>query len=193
MRCFNCQGFSFASLCSACKDEFLEYSLGIRKFDNDFKVYYFYQYEQIKHLIYYKHKFQGYFVLNALAKLSFAKFKDFFNPYYKINAIALDDNTHNGYSHTAILTHHLRTKFIKPMYHTLQATSKVRYSGKSLQFRKDNKRLYKLLRYPKYPVILVDDIVTTGSSLLEAKELLEKNNIEVLFALVLANAKSDII
>lgn len=38
-------------------------------------------------------------------------------------------------------------------------------------------------------MILVDDVVTTGLSLLEARELLEKNNIEVLFALVLANAK----
>ncbi|AJC86590.1 ComF family protein [Campylobacter sp. RM16704] len=192
MRCFNCHGFSLTSFCSACREELLEYSLGIRKLEGNFKVYYFYQYEQIKHLIHFKHKFQGYFVLNALAKLSFAKFKDFFNPSYEINAIALDDKTYKDYSHTAILTHHLKTKFIKPMYHTLQASSEIKYSGKNLQFRKSNKRLYKLLKYPKYPVILVDDIVTTGLSLLEAKEILEKNNIEVLFALVLANAKFDI-
>ncbi|EAL3832073.1 ComF family protein, partial [Campylobacter upsaliensis] len=37
--------------------------------------------------------------------------------------------------------------------------------------------------------ILVDDIVTTGSSILEAKKILEKNKISVLFALVLADAK----
>lgn len=84
MRCFNCHEFSFASFCPACKEELLEYSLGIRELDKGFKVYYFYQYEQIKHLIYFKHKFQGYFVLNALAKLSFAKFKDFFNPLVKL-------------------------------------------------------------------------------------------------------------
>ncbi|WP_257928678.1 transformation system, putative amidophosphoribosyltransferase CtsW [Campylobacter lari] len=193
MKCFNCHGFSFASFCPACKEELLEYSLGIRELEGNFKVYYFYQYEQIKHLIYFKHKFQGYFVLNALAKLSFAKFKDFFQPSCEINAIALDDKTYKNYSHTAILTKHLKTQFIKPMYHTLQASSQHKYSGKSLQFRKDNKRTYKLLKSPKYPVILVDDVVTTGLSLLEAKEFLEKNNIEVLFALVLANAKFDTI
>ncbi|MCV3549229.1 ComF family protein [Campylobacter sp. CNRCH_2013_0671h] len=193
MRCFNCHGFSFASFCSACKEELLEYSLGIRELEGNFKVYCFYQYEQIKHLIYFKHKFQGYFVLNALAKLSFAKFEDFFQPSCKINAIALDDKTYKNYSHTAILTKYLNTKFIKPMYHTLQASSEFKYSGKSLKFRKDNKRSYKLLKRPKYPVILVDDVITTGLSLLEAKELLEKNNIEVLFALVLANAKFDTI
>ncbi|HEC1804372.1 TPA: ComF family protein, partial [Campylobacter lari] len=104
MRCFSCHGFSFASFCPACKEELLEYSLGIRELEGNFKVYYFYQYEQIKHLIYFKHKFQGYFVLNALAKLSFAKFKDFFQPSCEINAIALDDKTYKNYSHTAILT-----------------------------------------------------------------------------------------
>lgn len=101
----------------------------------------------------------------------------------------MDDKTYKNYSHTAILTKHLKTQFIKPMYYALQANSEFKYSGKSLQFRKDNKRSYKLLKHPKYPVILVDDVVTTGLSLLEARELLEKNNIEVLFALVLANAK----
>ncbi|QOR00795.1 ComF family protein [Campylobacter sp. 2014D-0216] len=193
MRCFNCHGFSLASFCPACKEELLEYSLGIRELEEGFKVYYFYQYDQIKHLIYFKHRFQGYFVLNALARLSFAKFKDFFQPACEINAIALDDKTEKNYSHTAILTRHLKTRFIKPMYHTLQASSRHKYSGKSLKFRKDNKRLYQLLKLPKHPVILVDDVVTTGLSLLEAKKLLEKNNIKVLFALVLANAKFDTI
>lgn len=37
--------------------------------------------------------------------------------------------------------------------------------------------------------ILVDDIVSSGSSLLEAKQFLEKNKISVLFAVVLADAK----
>lgn len=167
----------------------MEYSLGVRELENNLKVYHFYQYENIKHLLYSKHKFHGYFIFNALAKLSFSKFRNFFNPNCFVNALALDDKTHDNYSHTAILTKHLKTHFIKPIYHALQATSDVKYSGKSLEFRKENKRNYKLLKLPKYPVILVDDIVTTGLSLLEAKEILEKNNIEVLFALVLANAK----
>ncbi|EDP7060847.1 ComF family protein, partial [Campylobacter jejuni] len=62
-------------------------------------------------------------------------------------------------------------------------------SGKSLEFRQKHKRNYKLLKTIQEPVILVDDIVTTGSSLLEAKKVLEENKISVLFALVLADAK----
>ncbi|EAL2030738.1 ComF family protein, partial [Campylobacter jejuni] len=60
---------------------------------------------------------------------------------------------------------------------------------KSLEFRQKHKRNYKLLKTIHEPVILVDDIVTTGSSLLEAKKVLEENKISVLFALVLADAK----
>jgi competence protein ComFC len=38
-------------------------------------------------------------------------------------------------------------------------------------------------------VILIDDIVTTGTTILEAKKCLEENNCEVLFALTLTDAK----
>ncbi|AJC88065.1 ComF family protein [Campylobacter insulaenigrae] len=189
MRCFSCYEFSLTSFCDSCQKELLEYSLGIRELEGKLKVYYFYQYENIKHLLYSKHKFHGYFILNALAKLSFYRFKDFFQPSCFINAIALDDKTHGAYSHTAILAKYLKTKFVKPMFNTLQSKSNIKYSGQTLEFRKTNKRLYELKKIPKYPVILVDDVVTTGLSLLQAKEILEKNNIEVLFALVLANAK----
>ena len=37
-------------------------------------------------------------------------------------------------------------------------------------------------------MILVDDLITTGSTILEAKEVLEKNNCEVLFALSISDA-----
>ncbi|EHU6964406.1 ComF family protein, partial [Campylobacter coli] len=65
----------------------------------------------------------------------------------------------------------------------------LKYSGKSLKFRQDNKRKFKLLKKINNPVILVDDIVSSGSSLLEAKQFLEKNKISVLFTVVLADAK----
>ncbi len=164
--------------------------MGVRELEKGFKVYSFYKYNEISHLLHSKHHFHGYFVLNALAKLSFAKFKNFFSPELTINALALDDKVQDYlYSHSAILTRHLKTEFIKPVYRVLQAQNEVKYSGKTMAFRQKNKREYKLLKELKNPVILVDDIVTTGFSLLEAKKILEKNKISVLFALVLADAK----
>ncbi|TBR81565.1 ComF family protein [Campylobacter novaezeelandiae] len=190
MKCFNCGEFTLLGFCDKCKNNLKEFSLGVRVLDKNFKVYSFYKYEQIKHLLYSKHHFYGYFVFNMLAKLSFKKFENFFNPDLKINAIALDDKVENMfYSHSAILLRYLKSKSIQPIYSALHAKSNVKYSGKNIQFRQKNKRNFKLLKKINHPVILVDDIVTSGSSLLEAKELLEKNKIFVLFALVLADAK----
>lgn len=190
MRCFNCHSFTLLTFCEDCVKELEEFSLGARELEKGFKVYSFYKYNEISHLLHSKHYFYGYFVLNRLAKLSFAKFKDFFNPKVKINALALDDRVQNFlYSHSAVLAKHLKTEFIKPIYGALHAQNEVKYSGKSIAFRQKNKRKYKLLKKIKYPVILVDDIVTTGLSLIEAKKILEKNKISVLFALVLADAK----
>lgn len=190
MRCISCHSFTLLAFCDSCLKELSEQSWGVRKLENDFKVYYFYKYNEIKHLLHSKHHFYGYFVFNFLAKLSFSKFHHIFKPETKINVIALDDRVEKGlYSHTAILARALKSTFIKPIFAALHAQNNVSYSGKSLEFRRKNKRKFKLLKEIKYPVILVDDIVTTGSSILEAKEILEKNKICVLFALVLADAK----
>ncbi|MFQ6341406.1 ComF family protein [Campylobacter sp. VTCC 70190] len=190
MRCVSCGAFALLCFCDLCELELGEFSLGIRKFENDFRVYSFYKYHEIQHLLRSKHHFYGYFVYKMLAKLSFAKFKDFFNPKMKINVIALDDRVEDMlYSHSAILAKELKSQFIKPVFNVLKAQNRVKYSGKSLEFRQKNKRAYKLLKTIYHPVILVDDIITTGSSLLEAKKVLEENKIPVLFALVLADAK----
>lgn len=190
MRCFNCGAFALLDLCDLCVSELGEFSLGTRILEDDFKVYHFYKYSEIRHFVLSKHKFYGYFALNALAKISFAKFKDFFAPNEFVNAVPLDDKVQKGlYSHAAILAKNLKSPFIKPIYRVLHAKNEVKYSGKSVEFRRKNKRKYELLKKPKFPVILVDDIITTGLSLLEAKKLLEKHDIRVLFGLVLADAR----
>ncbi|HEA8271535.1 TPA: ComF family protein [Campylobacter coli] len=190
MRCINCGAFALLCFCELCELELSEFSLNVRKLDNNFKVYSFYKYHEIQHLLHSKHYFYGYFVYKMLAKLSFAKFKDFFSVNEQINVIPLDDRVENLlYSHSAILAKYLKTEFIKPIFGALHAQNHLKYSGKSLKFRQDNKRKFKLLKKINNPVILVDDIVSSGSSLLEAKQFLEKNKISVLFAVVLADAK----
>lgn len=190
MRCYNCGVFTLIGFCEHCFEELGEFSLGVRTLKEDFKVYSFYKYSEIKHLLHAKHKFYGSFVLDALARISFGSFKHLFCPHSLINAVALDDRIEkNLYSHSAILAKHLKSPYIKPLYRVLHSQSQLKYSGKSLAYRQKNKREYILLKKPKYPVILVDDIVTSGLSLLEAKEILEKNKISVLFALVLADTK----
>lgn len=189
MKCVNCEAFSFGIICKNCAKILCETRLYERKF-GDFSVYYFYGYSEIKHLIHSKHHEYGLFVFKKLANLSFKKFASEFKFDEICYSLGLDDTTTNGeYSHTAILSNSLKSKFIKPKFGAIKAKNPVKYSGKSLEFRLKNKRDFVILKPIKGPVILVDDIVTTGCSMQEAKEVCEKNGIEVLFGLVLANAE----
>jgi len=61
------------------------------------------------------------------------------------------------------------------------------YSGKTLQFRLENPRDFVYKGKKEVEVILVDDIVTTGTTLQEAAKVLKQNGVNVLFALTLAS------
>jgi competence protein ComFC len=151
-------------------------------------VYSFYKYEEVHDLLNSKYEFHGDRIYNILASLSFAKFAKNFEYENTITAIAIDDHTRHDFSHTAILIKHLKSKYIIPKYDLLKAQNQLKYAGKDLLFRKKNKRNFLYKGKKNNQVILVDDIITTGSTLLEAKEILEKNNCEVLFALSISDA-----
>ncbi len=163
MRCLKCGSFTFKFICKNCKRVLSEFESGCRDIDG-FKVYSFYKYDDIKSLIHSKHRMHGHFVFRELAKLSFSKFADTFKFDSNVNVVSIDDQISSGYSHTAVLAHAMKREFLKPIYGALRATNKVKYSGKTLEFRKNNPRNFKLLKEVNNPVILVDDIITTGSS-----------------------------
>ena len=73
----------------------------------------------------------------------------------------------------------------------LRAKNDATYSGKSKAFREQHKRDFDFTCKDVKDVILIDDIVTTGTTLKEAEEVLKKHSIRVHFALVLADAKEN--
>lgn len=188
MRCVKCAKISLKLICKDCQKILSEYEQGCRLVDG-FKVYYFYKYSDIKEILSTKHHLCGSFAISNLARLSLTKFASEFSFGSKVLVIPLDDNTKSGYSHTAILAKALSNSELSPLYRALRATNSVKYAGKSLEFRRQNPRQFKLLKQIKYPVILVDDIITTGSSMLEAQKLLKRAGVRVLFGLVLADAR----
>lgn len=189
MRCANCGRFSLKIICEICAKHLKNSSLKTRILQDGFKIYSFFDYSEVKILLASKHKFYGNFVYKFLANLSFKKFAKEFKFYSPLNAIPIDDRINFGYSHTAILARALKNNEIKPLYSALHATSNLSYAGKDLTFRLKNPRNFRILKIPSHPVILIDDIVTTGTTLTEAKKTLEKAGCEVLFGLVLADAK----
>ncbi|PSM51549.1 putative ComF family competence protein [Campylobacter blaseri] len=192
MRCLNCGVFSLSFICKNCKNILLEHTLQKRNI-NGLNVYSFYNYSEIKTLIHSKHHLHGLFAYKELANLSFKKFAKRYKFDTRVLAVPIDDNIDNGYSHTAILANSLKSKDIAPKFNIIKASSSIKYSGQSLEFRLKNRRNFKLLKSIKNPIILVDDIITTGTTLNEAHEVCKKAKIEVLFALVLANAKENLL
>lgn len=189
MRCLLCESISFIHICKNCQNIYLEPQIFKRKISNGIEVISFYKYDEIKNLLHTKHTDLGFYIYNILAKKSMAKFALEFEYEKPIVSIAIDDNIKSGYSHTAILNHSLKSKFIQPIHSKLRANNDVSYAGKSREFRMLNPRDFQVQEFKGKNVILVDDLITTGLTLTQAVQVLKKDNKDVLFCLTLADAR----
>lgn len=188
MKCLSCENLSFQIICKTCQENLLIPSFHKRELEEDFFNYSFYSFSEIEDLISSKYYFHGDRVFNILAKLSFKKFAQNFKFDEIIYSIGIDEHVRHDFSQTAILSRHLKSKFIKPLYSKLTAKNIVKYAGHDLGFRKNNKRDFQTTLKNK-KIILVDDLITTGTTILEAKRVLENQNNEILFSLTLADAR----
>ena len=188
MRCMLCENHSLAHICPICQKNFLKPKIYKRKIQNT-EVISFYKYKDIKDLLHTKHTDLGYYIYNILAKNSFEKFAREFDFPTTLHSISIDDNIKSGYSHTAILNKHLKSKNIKPVFNKLMAQNSVNYSGKTKEYRLQNPRNFKLYNIDAEDFILVDDIITTGTTLKEAIRTLNKQNKKALFCLTLADSR----
>jgi competence protein ComFC len=189
MKCLVCEKLSFSHICKACQKELLKPQISKRKLSNNIEVISFYKYQDIEDLLLTKHKDLGYYIYNILAKNSFYKFAKNFEFTCNVASLSIDDSIKSGYSHSAILNRHLKSKYIKPFYNRVIAQSDYKYSAKSYEQRLANPRDFKVSYFKEDSVILVDDIITTGLTLTQACEALHVEDKEVLFCLTLADAK----
>jgi len=189
MKCLLCESFSFTHICKNCQDEFLQPQIFKRKIIDGIEVISFYKYSEIKELLHTKHTDLGFYIYNILAKNSMMKFAKEFEFTSQIVSIAIDDNIKNGYSHTAILNNSLKSKYIQPLYSKLRAKNTISYSGKSREFRFSNSRNFYLKDFKYKDIILVDDLITTSSTITQAIKVLKENSKNIIFCLTLADAK----
>lgn len=188
MRCHLCLNFSWQPLCKTCLQTLLTPSPAFRVLEDGLKVYSFYSYQDIAPLLHTKHTYVGAKVFAQLAHHTFLPFFQMFELPQGIYALPIDDHVRNGYAHNAILAK-VTKPYLTPLYGALRAQNRVSYSGKSKAFREENKRQFNVTCPKNIDVILIDDIVTTGCTLQEAHAVLKNEGINVLFALVLADAK----
>ncbi len=192
MRCLSCHKLSRSTFCRRCQTNLLKPSVTKRTFGS-LEVYSFFNYQHIEDLLLTKHTAQGYKLYKALAKLSFRPFIQTFmeSDPREVYVVGIDENVKSGYSHVALLTHEMRHKEVHVEHAKLMATNnRISYAGKTRQFRIDHPREFVYKGKRDIEVILVDDIVTTGTTLKEATQTLKREGVEVLFALTLASVRA---
>jgi len=189
VKCLLCEKLSFRHICKECQESYLTPTISTRKVGG-VEVISFFRYSEIENLLHTKDSYLGHYILKILADRSFREFAKSYKSDEVFSAIPIDDRVgKKGYSHTALLTNRLKSKNFKPCYNTLHSQSDIKYKGKSLLFRKSNSREFILKKSCGDKAVVVDDIITTGSTLLEAFKTLYLNGIEPQFALTLASVE----
>jgi len=187
MKCLMCESLSLTHICKNCQDLHLKPQIFRRSLSNNIEVISFYKYSDVKELLHTKHTYLGYYIYKILADNSMKKFAKEFKFENTLYSIAIDDDAKNGYSHTALLNKSLASQYIKPLHSKLRAKNSISYSGKSKQFRLENPRNFQIQDFKEHKIILIDDIITTGSTLNQAIKTMKKAQKEVLFCLTLAD------
>ncbi|TLD85867.1 phosphoribosyltransferase family protein [Helicobacter sp. MIT 05-5294] len=189
MRCLICGDWTFATFCKACLES-IKIVPRCREM-GDFKVYSFFTFSEIEYLLHTKYQVIGSKVYGILAKKASQYLKNALEIPLNAYAVGIDDKVSaSGYAHNAILLYHFKKAGLQPLYQTLYAKNLVSYAGKNLKFRQQNPREFYLKReICGKEIVLVDDIITTGLTLEEAKGFLESKGAKVLNAFVLADAR----
>jgi competence protein ComFC len=189
MRCVSCRAWSVDIVCHSCWESYFEPKVS-RRMIGSLEVVSLYSYSTLEPLLVTKKSPLGYRIYRFLGKRVMRPFIEAFVAHYssKVYIVGVDEVVKGGYAHVALLTHAMKTKRSLPLHGTLLARSGVKYAGNSLAFRQQHPRDFLYRGARDIEVILVDDVITTGTTLLEAYHLLQKHGVEVLFAVTLADA-----
>ncbi len=190
MRCLSCQRISLRVICRECHETLLRPTVSTRKVGS-MDVISLFRYRTIAPFLQSKHTPAGYRIYRYFAREHLRPFLQAFaegleRPAY---LIGIDERPRGGYSHTAVLTHYSSVPSLRPLHSSLLAENRVEYGGQPLSYRLQNPRDFHYSGPGKIEAILVDDIVTTGTTLGEAHGILLRAGVEVLFALTLADAQ----
>lgn len=184
MRCIVCESLSFRAVCGGCINTIIAPSIRIVE---DFKIYTFYIYSDIDFLMATKYSEIGSRVYSALSHAAATGFMETWN-LDGIVSVGIDCRPRRvSYSHVACIMRAFR-KCFSPLYGQLHAKNVVQYAGKSLKFRQENRRNL-VFNAGECDVVIIDDIITTGTSMLEARDVIKENGGNPLFGIALCDAK----
>jgi competence protein ComFC len=187
MRCLLCSRFTLRYVCSEC-----DAAIVVRARAHtlqDLTAITFYDYDDIEPLTKAKYYPFGALILKRLAIKAFKPFFTDLKLDKKAALIPIDDRLGAWYSHSAVLARFGAAGCVKPRFGVLRARSKEKYAGKTLAFRQSRPRRFAFKPFAEENAVLLDDLITTGTTLLEAAATLEKNGKTPLFAVALTHAE----
>ena len=161
-------------ICKACLDS-IPLRLSTRKLTDSISVYSFYAYSDVSLLMQSKYQLIGSRVLKLLAYKAAAYFFTHidFDFTQRVGLVGLDDYPYGAYSHTGVIVRAFEVESKG------RCQGAYKYAGESLTFRQNNPKGFYLTRNISYPlVVLVDDIITTGTSLREAISVFSAFDVE---------------
>lgn len=185
MKCLICGTWNLGSLiCQAC---FPPIVMGTRIVEG-MSVYSFYAFSDVELLMHYKYTLIGSKIFSLLARKARDHLPSEIVFPKGVVGVGIDDCVSKGYSHTGVCLHAFRSCGIIPIYGELRASHQVSYAGKDLKYRETHPKGFQTHLREK-DVVIFDDVITTGTSLKEAKRVLEKERNRVLCAFTLCDAK----
>ena len=187
MKCLMCEDFSFNIICKNC-DSLIKLAPQKRFYADGFAVFSFYEYQTIEFLLKSKYYLIGSRIYKFLAKKAWAYFSGINSDFGGVYGIGIDDRVEHCYSHSGVIVKEFAKSFT-PLFGVLKAQNGIHYAGKSLKYRQNHKKGFIYSGKQGISAVLIDDIITSGASIDEARECLESNNVRVLFALVLSDAR----
>lgn len=187
MKCVICEDLSLKLVCKKC-DLSLLLSPKKRYYADGFAVFSFYDYQTIEFLLKSKYHLIGSRIYGFLAKKAHKYFESINSDFSGVYGIGIDDSVSSYYSHSGVILKAFDKSFT-PLFGALKAQNNIHYAGKSLQYRQNHKKGFVYSGKSGINAVLIDDIITTGASIDEARSVLEKSGVSVLFALVLSDAR----
>ncbi len=194
MYCAICGKLKFNIICKTCLDT-LSHIESKRELTNGFKVFSTFALSELKLLIASKNNIVGSRILKQLGNYGIKKFFDHHKSLLKINrqdiAIVCVRNKNVGaYSHSAILAKCFKKYGFNVYYNALIIGNDIKYARLNKQQRQEISRNFEFtLNKKNLGVIIVDDIITTGQTLLEASNEIRKCNYTPLFAWTLCDSR----
>lgn len=187
MKCLVCEDFSLKLICKKC-DSLIKLSPQKRHYADGFSVFSFYEYQNVEFLLKSKYHLIGSRIYKFLAKKACLYFQSINSDFGGVYGIGLDDRVEDSYSHSGIIVREFAKSFT-PLFGVLKAKNGIHYAGKSLKYRQNHKKGFVYSGKMGISAVIIDDIITSGASIDEARECLEKSGVNVLFALVLSDAR----